>query len=213
MSQFNRTVKDLLRFLDGCVEDPHKAEVTRLKKLYMTHKREDAESPARLLRPILTEHATAISERDEAYFRERHEELGLDMALWESLTDEQRGTLWSYVGSLHVLANTMEVFDDNTVKSIHGVAERCAAELGDTKGKSKKELMESMMSVTARAMPDLMRSMGVNVSQNDIEEAQRRMMTGDGPLGNLGSLIGNMVEQAQDVEGGEEHDEIQRILG
>ena len=210
MSQFNRTLKDLLRFLAECVGDDD-AEVRRLKKLYMKHKRADAESPARLMRPILTEHAQAISGRDEGYFREREGLVNLE--LWDRLTESQKGTVWTFAGSLHVLANTTEVFDDKTVKSIHGVAERCAAELGDTKGKSKTELMDNMMSVTARAMPDLMRSMGVNVSQAEIEEAQRRMMSGDGPLGNLGSLIGNMVEQAQDAEGGEEHDEIQRILG
>jgi hypothetical protein len=213
-SEFNKTIKAFLRHLAEAVGEDH-SQVRRMRKLYMRHKRQDPESPMKHLRELMGRHSEAILQRDldKLLAIDAQEELaGIDLSFVRGMTEEHKERAWTFVGSIHVMAGTLGSFDPTVVKNIQSLAEDCAKQISDPRGRSQKDVMAEMMSVTARAMPALMKNMGVDVSEEDVQAAQEKIMSGQGPLGDLGSLIGGMVDAAGAGEP-EEHQVIGDILG
>jgi hypothetical protein len=211
-SEFNKTIKACLRFLGTAVGEDH-PEIRRLRKLYMKHKRSDENAPLGMVRALMAPHADKIAAQDLEYFKEHQAALGLNLGFLDKMKEDEVQKLWTYVGSMHVMAGTLGAFDQAMVKDIQGMAEACAKQMSDPKGKEKKEVIDEMLSVTAKAMPELMKKMGVNVNEADVLKAQEKIMSGEGPLGDLGKLIGGMVDVAGGETGGQEHEEISKILG
>lgn len=159
----NIYLKYLLR--DLWILFPKNKTIKALRKEYMDSKSVNPDTPLKVLKELAEPHIEAFKNKDLGYFVERQEELPMIVrpipSMLDSVTEEQREQLWSYMHSLlfeTVVEPTTDLQLANTVGEISDTAQ-----------------MEKMIAATTSMMPQIFRQLGMEVSEEEINNASKQI--------------------------------------
>ena len=122
-------------------------------------------NPRKILETFMSEiskHSDKITNKDETYFLTCEDDFMKEINVkhwWTSdLSNSTKEAIWQYLNTLFVLGSTITAIPSDLLKTIEGVAENCADQMGgDTSLDTSNigNLMAGMQNMIGNMMPQL----------------------------------------------------------
>ena len=185
--------------------------------MYMNAKLDDPRGPMNAFVEFANNHEQHIRDRDRSYFEELERNGACPVHIKPSvvfgLGDEITNHIWDFVNTLLTLAKTISQVPDKMLASIENIAAECASELEGFDlegGGSQTQMMQQMFKVTTKVMPKLLKEMGLDVNDKDMQDVTSNMSGALGKMSGLGPILRQMMED--DDPSSEQQKEIQKLL-
>ena len=192
-------------------------DVKSLRRMYMNAKLDDPRGPMNAFVEFANNHEQHIRDRDRSYFEELERNGACPVHIKPSvvfgLGDEITNHIWDFVNTLLTLAKTISQVPDKMLASIENIAAECASELEGFDlegGGTQTQMMQQMFKVTTKVMPKLLKEMGLDVNDKDMQDVTSNMSGALGKMSGLGPILRQMMED--DDPSSEQQKEIQKLL-